>query len=355
MVDSVKGSKQHVSILDVARIADVSPATASRVLSGSAYKVKASTRERVLAAASTLDFRPNLLARALVTAKTSTLGAIVHDIADPYFGEIVRGLEDAARLSGYQIFVCSSDRDADRELEYVRGLLSRRVDGLIFAGGGIEQRPYVIELRAILDRFREHGGSVVVLSPHGYKAPTVLPDNRNGARQMAEYLLSQGHRQVGIISGPTHLHTSIVRLRACEEALENGGLPHDPSLTEPGGFTIDGGAAAAAALLDRAPGITAVFALNDMMAIGALAELRRRNLRVPEQISVAGFDDIEIAKHANPPLTTVSLPLYELGRHGAQMSLALLRGNAVESVVLPADLVVRQSTGRVAIAQGADD
>lgn len=354
MVYVVKGSKQHVSILDVARVAEVSPATASRVLSGSAYPVRASTRERVVAAASTLDFRPNLLARALVTAKTSTLGAIVHDIADPYFGEIVRGLEDAARLSGYQLFVCSSDRDADRELEYVRGLLSRRVDGLIFAGGGIEQRVYAVKLREMLDRFRDHGGSVVVLSPHGYKAPTVLPDNRNGARQMAEYLLSLGHRHMGVISGPIHLRTSTVRLRAWEEALERGGARQDPSLTEPGGFTIDGGAVAAATLLDRQPGITAIFALNDLMAIGALAEIRRRNLRIPAQISVAGFDDIEIAKHANPPLTTIHLSLYELGKHGAQMSLALLRGTEVESVVLPADLVVRQSTGPAPTGAGAD-
>ena len=349
----MKGSKPHTSILDVARVAEVSPATASRVLSGSAYPVKASTRERVLAAALTLDFRPNLLARALVTARTSTLGAIVHDIADPYFGEIVRGLEDAARLSGYQLFVCSSDRDADRELEYVRGLLSRRVDGLIFAGGGIEQRAYLKELRVMLDRFREHGGSVVVLSPHGYKAPTVLPDNRNGAAQMTEYLLSQGHRQIGIITGPSHLRTSTVRLSASEEALAAGGVRHDPSLIEPGGFTIEGGAAAAAALLDRSPSISAIFALNDMMAIGALAELRRRNLRIPEQISVAGFDDIEIAKHANPPLTTVRLPLYDLGMSGAQMSLAILEGSAVESIVLPADLVIRQSTGPPAAARDA--
>lgn len=351
----MRASKQRLSILDVARQASVSPATASRVLSGSRYPVRASTRERVLAAAAELDFQPNLLARALVTARTFTLGAIVHDIADPYFGELVRGLEDAARLRGYQVFVCSSDRDADRELEYVQGLLARRVDGMIFAGGGIQDAAYATQLRLILDRFRERGGAVVALSPHGYPGYSVRPNNRDGALQMTRYLLELGHRRIAFINGPGHLRTSTVRLGGHRKALEEAGVVYDPSLTERGGFTIDGGAAATAAVLERSPGATAFFAANDLMAIGVLAELRTRGVAVPSEISVAGFDDIEIARHANPPLSTVRLPLYRIGHSGATLAMDHLAGEAVRSITLPAELVVRGSTAGPRVPRGGQE
>jgi LacI family transcriptional regulator len=332
-----------MSVYDVARRAGVSAATASRVLSGSAYPVRPTTRERVLAAAAELKFRPNMLARALVTARTHTIGAIVHDISDPYFGEIVRGLEDAARVRGYQVFVCSSDRRAGRELEYVQSLLDRRVDGLIFAGGGIEDRAYKATLRGLLDAFRARGGAVVRLSPHSYPAPSVVPDNRGGAAAMTRHLIGRGHRRIAFIGGPLHLRTSTVRYAGHREGLAEAELPVEADLHEPGAFTIAGGASATAALLDRRPDLTAVFAANDMMAIGALHELEVRGVRVPGEVSVAGFDDINLAAHTHPPLTTVRVPMHEMGRLGAGLALDLLDERPTQSLRLPTTVVERAS------------
>lgn len=332
------------SVYDVADRAGVSPATASRVLSGGDYPVKPATRERVLQAAAELKFRPNRLARALVTARTGTLGAIVHDIADPYFGEIVRGMEDTARLRGYQVFVCSSDRDAERELGYIRALLGYRVDGLIFAGGGIDDAKYGAELRQTLADYRASGGAVVMLAPHSYKAPTVLPDNRGGARIMTEHLLELGHRRIAFIAGPTHLRTTAVRLAGHRDALAAAGVEFDETLVESGGFTAQGGATAVSRLLERRSDFTAVFASNDLMAFGALEELAARSLRVPEDISVAGYDDVQPAAYVLVPLTTVRVPMHQMGAQGAGLLLDGVAGKRPRSRVLGVELVTRRST-----------
>ena len=332
------------SVYDVARRAGVSPATASRVLSGGDYPVRAATRERVLEAAAELNFRPNRLARALVTARTSTIGAIVHDISDPYFGGIVRGLEDEARLHGYQLFVCSSDRDAERELEYVKALLSYSVDGLVFVGGGIKEKTYRRELRKTLDQFHTSGGAVVVLAPHLYKCPSVVPDNEGGAALLTRHLLDLGHTRIGFVSGPSQLLTSDVRLNGHRRALDEAGIEADPDLVESGGFTVEGGAKATAALLQRRPDLTAIFASNDLMAFGVMSELAGRSIRVPENVSVAGFDDVQPAAYAGVPLTTIAVPMQELGAEGARVLLEVLAGRRPRSRVLPVELVERRST-----------
>ena len=335
------------SVYDVAARAGVSPATASRVLSGGNYPVRAETRSRVLRAAEELKFRPNRLARALVTARTSTIGAIVHDISDPYFGEIVRGLEDAARLHGYQLFVCSSDRNAERELEYVRALLSYRVDGLVFAGGGIEDDNYKLELSKALDDFRSSGGAVVMLAPNSYEAPSVVPDNQKGARLLTRHLIELGHRSIGFISGPDHLRTSAVRLDGHRAELERAGIDWQDELVESGQFTAEGGGKAVALLLDRRPDIMAVFASSDLMGFGVLSELAARSVRVPDDMSVGGFDDVRPAAYAGVPLTTVAVPMQALGAEGARVLVEILAGNRPRSRVLPVQLIERQSTATV--------
>ncbi|MGH2774527.1 MAG: LacI family DNA-binding transcriptional regulator [Actinomycetota bacterium] len=327
--------------------ANVSPATASRVLSGGDYPVRAETRARVLQAAADLNFQPNRMARALVTARTSTIGAIVHDISDPYFGEIVRGLEDAARLHGYQLFVCSSDRNAERELEYVQALLSYRVDGLVFAGGGIENEDYKRELRRTLDGFRTSGGAVVMLAPNSYRAPSVVPDNEGGSRLLTRHLIDLGHRTIGFVSGPDHLRTSAIRLQGHLAELGKAGIESEGDLIESGQFTAEGGAKAVALLLERRPDITAVFASSDLMAFGVLSELAARSILVPKDISVAGYDDVRPAAYAGVPLTTVAVPMQSLGAEGARMLVEVLAGKRPRSRVLPVELVERRSTATV--------
>ena len=336
-----------VSVYDVAQRAGVSPATASRVLSGSSYPVRARTRERVLRSARILDFRPSMVARALVTARTRTLGAIVHDVSDPYFGEVLRGLEGAAHANGYQMFVCSSNRETQRELAYVRSLLSYRVDAILFCGGGIDDRRYGMELRRLLDGYRETGGAVVTLAPHGYRAPSVTADNRGGALAIARHLLDLGHRRIGVVAGPAPIRTGAVRVAGFRAALAERGVDLPADLIVSGEFTVDGGAAAVSRLLDRHPGITAVLCANDVMAFGVLHVLARRGIRVPQAISVAGFGDVRMAAYTNPPLSTVSVPRYEIGWQGVHAALALLAGEPVRSRRLPVSVVARASTGRV--------
>jgi LacI family transcriptional regulator, galactose operon repressor len=333
------------SLGDVAHRAQVSVATVSRVLSGSSHPVRNVTRERVLQAATELDFRPNALAKGLVTTRTNIIGAIVHDISDPYFAEMVRGLEDAANATGYQVFVCSSDRDPDRELTYVRTLLSYRVDAIVLAGGVIEDRSYQRELSRLLAGFEEEGGAVVTLAPHSHRASGVILENREGAASMTHHLLALGHRRIGFVAGPPQIRSSRLRLAGYRQALEAFGLTYDEQLLATGWFTPSGGAAAVCELLDRAPDLTAILASSDAMAFGVLKELADRGIAVPEDISVAGFDDVQMAAYVQPPLTTVRIPTYALGNAGAEIAFEILAGGNPRPRRLPLPIVERASTG----------
>ena len=332
------------SLMEIANVAGVSVATVSRVLSGSSHPVSDQTRERVHRAAQVLGFHPNMLARGLVTNRSNTLAVIVHDISDPYFSEIVRGLEDSAHEHRYQLFISSSDRDPDRELAYVRAFLSHRVDAIIFAGGAFADDTYQHDLDTLLAPYQENR-AVVRLSPREDGRPFIAPDNRGGAQLMARHLLELGHRVIGFIDGPPDFPPSVERSAGFEAALHDAGLPAEADLNESGHFTETGGAAAAAALLARRPDITALFAANDLMAVGALQELQRRAIDVPGAVSVAGFDDVRMASHLHPSLTTVRVPMYELGRQAFFLAMKLLTGERPQARRLDVSLQLRESTG----------
>lgn len=335
-----------VSVQDVADLAGVSPATVSRVLSKSDHPVSDATREKVLEAANSLDFRPNLLARGLVTSRTSTLGVIVHDISDPYFGEIVRGLEDRARQDDYGVIVCSSDRDAERELGYVETLLGHRVDAVVFAGGGIQAPGYRARLKQLFGGYRSRGGVVVSLAPT--RVPGVIravPDNRTAAAEMTDYLRELGHVRIAFIAGPEQILTSRVRLEGYEDSVRASGEELDPGLIRSGGFTLDGGESAVLELLDDGIRFSAIFAANDLMACGAMRGLVSRGVDVPGDVSVVGFDDIYLASCVRPTLTTVHLGMYEMGRCGADVALAHLRDGKAGPIELPTRIVERESAG----------
>lgn len=335
-----------MSLEKVAKAAGVSVATVSRVLSGSDHPVSADTRARVLATAGALDFQPNLLARSLVTARTNVIGAIVHDISDPYFAEIVRGLEDEAIGRDHRVFVCSSDRDPSRELAYLRALLGHRVDAIVLVGGEIRDPAYRSDLHRLLDAHRAGGGTVVLLAPHSYPAPSAGVDNTRGAEAMTKHLLELGHRTIGHIGGPRHVRTSAMRLNGYRRALEEAGMTFEPGLVVDGRFTVEGGRAAAAELLERRPEVTAIFAANDVMAFGAMRAAADRGLRIPDDLSLAGFDDVQPASFAMTPLTTVRVPMRELGRAGVELALQDRSGSRPRSRVLPTEVVIRSSTAR---------
>jgi LacI family transcriptional regulator len=332
------------SLKEIADVAGVSVATVSRVLSGSTHPVSEHTRGRVHRAADVVGFDPNMLARALVTNRSHTMAVIVHDISDPYFSEIVRGLEDSAHLHRYQLFISSSDRDPERELSYVRAFLSHRVDAIVFAGGGFADERYQRELDTLLTPFRERN-AVVRLSPREDGEPFLSPDNHGGAEAMTRHLIELGHRAIGFIEGPPRFPPSIERLEGYRNGLRAAGIVPDDALVTAGHFTENGGARAAAALLRRRPDLTALFAANDQMAMGALRELKRRDLDVPSDVSLAGFDDIRIASYLHPSLTTVRVPMYELGREGFFLAMRMLTGDSPATRRLAVGLQLRESTG----------
>jgi LacI family transcriptional regulator len=333
------------SLTEIANVAGVSVATVSRVLSGSSHPVSDQTRERVNRAAEVLGFHPNMLARALVTNRSNTMAVIVHDISDPYFAEIVRGLEDSAHEHRYQLFISSSDRDPVRELAYVRAFLSHRVDAIVFAGGGFHDTTYRAALDALLAPF-EASNAVVRLSPSDDDRPFLAPDNKGGATQMTRHLLELGHRTIGFVEGPPGFPPSAERAAGYAAALTEAGIEVEPELIESGHFTEEGGAVAAATLLARRPDITALFTANDLMAFGALRELQRRDVAVPGAVSVAGFDDVRMASHLHPSLTTVRVPMYELGQQAFFVAMKVLNGDRARAARrLDVSLQLRESTG----------
>ena len=332
------------SITDVARLAGVSPATASRVVSAAPYAVSAATRARVLDAARTLDYVPNALARGLLKSYIPVVGVVVHDITDPYFSEIVRGVEDAAALGGYLVITCSSDRIAERENSYVRLLRSMRAATLIFAGSGLDDPALNEEMRKHVAAMRGYGAAVVHLSPHAFGEADVGVDNVDGIASMVAELVRLGHRHIAFLAGPTWLYVARRRLDGYRRGLAQAGLPFDERLVVSTAFDRDGGALAVDTLLAGAAPFTAVCSANDLLALGALQRLAELGIAVPSDVSVAGFDDIQTAAIASPGLSTVRLPLQEIGRRGFGFAERLLAGDRPDSEVLPTEVVMRDST-----------
>ena len=318
--------------------------TASRVINDKGYPVAEATRERVLAAVRELNYSPSVLARALVTKRTQIVGVIVGDVEDPYFAEIVRGVEDVARKSGYLVIVCNADRDPATELSYLRTLLDYRVDGVILAGGGVLDEAYRQSHVQAVAQLEHHGSVVVALAEVAAPVPRVTIDNRGAAAMMTRYVVELGHTLIGAIAGPEQITTAQSRLQGILDVLREHGLPDD--LIANGGFTVEGGEQAVEALFDRAPQPTAIVTVNDQMAVGALTAAHRRELSVPGDLTIVGFGDTIAARQTWPPLTTVSVPHNEMGAIAMRGLLEQLRGGPpVAGSILECALVVRGSSG----------
>jgi LacI family transcriptional regulator len=332
------------SITEVARLAGVSPATASRVVSAADYPVSAATRARVLEAARALDYVPNALARGLLKSRVPVVAVIVHDITDPYFAEVVRGVEDAASAAGFLVITCSSERDAERERSYVRLLRSMRAAAVVFAGSGLDAPALNEEMNRHLAAMRADGAAVVHLSPHAGGAPEVSVDNAAGIAAMVAALVRLGHRRIAFLAGPHSLFVARERLVGYRRGLEEAGLPLDERLVVHTAFDADGGALGIDLLRATDVSFTAVCCANDLLALGALQRLAALGVAVPGAVSVAGFDDIPTAALTAPSLSTVRLPLREMGRRGYAQADRLLAGEVPEPEVLPTEVVLRGST-----------
>ena len=330
------------TIDDVAERSGVSTATVSRVLSGS-VPARPETRERVLAAARELDYRPSGIARALKLRETRTLGLVVTDITNPFYPQVVRAVEAAAHARGYGIVLANGGDDPARELEHLDLLVERRVDGIVIASSRMTPRH--------AERLRAAAVPVVLVNDTvtGSGLPTVTTAHRHGARMAGEHLIRLGHRLIGHIGAPSAHPAASQRRQGVRDALRAGGLPE--LLVGIGDGGVAGGASAAEALI--AAGVTGMVAYNDLTAIGALRALRRAGIGVPEEVSVVGFDDIDLAAWTDPPLTTIRQPIDELGRWAVEHLANVLSGDdepgPATPVLLEPALVVRGST---APAQG---
>ena len=295
------------TIRDVARHAGVSTATVSRVITGS-VAARPLTRARVLAAAATLGYRPSAVARSLKLRTTRTLGLLVTDIQNPYYPEIVRAVEDAALERNLAVLLCNGADDPGREETYLDLLVDRRVDGIIIASSGLQERH-----GAWLAR-RSVPVVLVNWAAPDLRLPAILGDNRAGGRLATEHLLSLGHRRIGHLSAPARNAAAAERLDGIRAALADAGLDPGALVVVEGDGQVAGGELAASDLLDRVPGLTGIVCYNDLTAIGAVHAVRARGLRVPADVSVIGYDDIALSAWVDPPLTTIAQRTSEMGR-----------------------------------------
>jgi LacI family transcriptional regulator len=336
-------SRSAPRLADVAARAGVSIATASRSLAGRegvSEAVAAHVREVALQ----LGYVANVHARTLAGGATSTVGLIVHEIGDPYFSEIASGVIGVATERGLTVQICHSGRDPRNELQQIRTLVAHRTDAIIVAGSGYTDPAMQADSNAVLTAFQDGGGRVAVIGRHHLSADAVRPDNEAAGAAVAAHLLELGHRRIGVLAGPQVLTTVADRLSGVRAALAARGLALDDLPVLHTDFTRTGGHRGAERLLTEHPDLTALIGLNDIMAIGVLAALRARGVTVPQQVSVAGVDDIAVTADLAPSLTTVRLPMAEMGE--AALTMALKPPSARRRRKNTGhQLVVRDSTG----------
>jgi LacI family transcriptional regulator len=332
-------SPRQATIRDVAREARVSVATVSRALNGSG-PVRNDTRQRVHDAAEYLRFTPHTGARSLITSRTNTLGVLLPDLYGEFFSEIIRGIDRGAQRAGYQLLL-SSARNARDEIHGAFRAMYGRVDGLVLMAPEVE-------LAELFAQNRGNTPMVFINSPvTSPDAHVITIDNHGGAYQMVKHLVRKGHERVAIIRGAEGNHDALERLRGYRDALDDSGLHRDPRFELDGDFTESAGYRSARLALRLKPRPTAIFAANDAMAIGAISALREENVAVPDDIAVAGFDDIPIARYVSPPLTSVHVPIAQLGERAMELLLSAIAEPAITAggrVVLPTTLVIRKSS-----------
>ncbi|TWD82903.1 LacI family transcriptional regulator [Kribbella amoyensis] len=319
------------TIRDVAARAGVSTATVSRVVNGN-YPVAASTRAAVERAMRELGYVANAHARALAGSTTRVVGIVVNEIVDPFFAYIARGVQAEAVASGRLCLVCSTQGDQAAELKFVDLLLEQRADAVILVGGAVEDKEYFAAVDHRARQLGASGSSLVLCGRPGLAsdapAYAVEYDNTGGAAAITDHLLNAGHTRILYLGGPTALSTTTARLRGFEQALRARGHELDPALVRTGAFGRQFGYEQTLRAIDEGLDFTAIFAANDIVAAGVYVALRERGRSVPADVSVVGYDDVPVASELQPALTTVRVPLEELGRAAVRAGLSGLEKNA---------------------------
>lgn len=332
----------RVTIEDIARLAGVSKATVSRVINNKSEGVGKETRKAIQKLIDDLEYKPNLLARGIVTSKTKTLGLILPDITNPFFPELVKAVEGYVSDNGYTVFVGNTDFSLEKEKEYVSNLIAKRVDGVILTST-------VDNSSIIHNRFKKYNVPCVLLDRAiknlDYDAGVFI-DNEYGLYISCEYLIKHGNKRIAFISGPEKISTSVERIEGYKMALAQYNIDYDENLIKYGNFTFESGYKAVRELHNEGIAFSAILAANDIMAIGAMKALKELGCKIPEDIEVIGFDNIEVSSMVEPALTTVQQPTYEMGRKAAEYLLMLIDGKPPKNkhIRLQPKLIYRSTT-----------
>ena len=334
-------NKRHITIKDIAKAAGVSTATVSLVFNNKDKSISQSTRDRVLKIGKDLNYIPNSMARSLVTRQTKTLGLVLPDIVNPFFPEIARGAEDRAWESGYSIIICNTDDDANQENNYLHVLSKKMVDGIILTHSANRNKE-----KSGLERCR----IPIILIDRDYDSPNimgkVLVDNTEASCKAVNYLIKKGYTKIAYIAGPLNTRTARDRLDGYKKALVENNLRYEDNLVMVGEYKTQWGSEAALSLLESEQDFQAIFCGNDLIAIGAMKKLKEKNITIPDDIAVMGFDDIYISSLVDPELTTIKQPNYKMGFEAVRIMIDYLEGKEIEekNIILSTELIIRKSS-----------
>ncbi|WP_044189210.1 substrate-binding domain-containing protein [Hyalangium minutum] len=338
MAGEVRSSPAPVTLEEVARRAGVSPSTVSRILNGTA-RVREGKRKAVERAIADLDYHPNVMARGLAGGRSMSVGVITQDIASPFFNEALKGIEDSLARAGYAPLFVSGHWNASKETERMALLVARRVDGIIVLTGMIDDATLLTHAQRM----------PIVVTGRSLQGPglfSISLANEQAGYDATRHLIELGHTRIAHIAGPEITADARDRLAGYRRALTEAGLPVDERLIAFGDFHETGGLLAINHLLESRLNFTGLFAANDQMAYGARLALYRKGIRVPEDVSLIGFDDLPSSLYTTPPLTSVRQPAYDLGKIAGEAMLRLIQGQPIPVTDLPLQIIVRESTLR---------
>ena len=336
---------RRITIKDIAREAGVSAQTVSRAINDKG-EIRPETRARILRIADQLGYRPNSVARSLATQRTQNIGLVVPDVSNPFFASVARGIQDAAHQNRYNVFLCNTDENAEREQSAIRSLEAQRVDGILLCSSRLPEA----ELLQLANRYQP-----LVLVNRCVAHPQtgcVLVDDARAMKQAVQYLIDLGHRRIGLLAGPAKSHSGQQRSLGYLQAMHEGGLDAPASWQIHCPPQVIGGRTAARTMLGRAPELTVLVAYNDLVAVGALQACADLNLRVPEDCAILGCDDVMLAALVSPPLTTIRIPTYELGQQAMALLLDMMASQAGQldtqppPITISPTLIVRDSVNK---------
>ncbi|CDI50535.1 LacI family DNA-binding transcriptional regulator [Clostridium tetani] len=330
---------KKVTMMDIAKIAKVSKTTVSMVINNSDSGISEETRKKILSIAEELNYIPNSLARSLSTRKSGTIGIILPDITNPYFSEMARAIEDVANSLGHNVIFCNTDNEEKKEEKYTRLLLSKAVDGIIFISGG--------ESTKSIDMLKKNNVKFVMVDrpiKTDKNSYGIYSLNKKGVIKGMNYLLSKNIKKIAFVKGPKRLENTKERFNGYKEVMESYNLYNEFYVYE-GDFTIESGIEVTEKIIREIPDVEAIFCSNDMMAFGGIKVLLRNGYKIPEDIAIMGFDNINISKYIEPELTTIAQPIYSMGKEACRMLISIINGDkeVKRQIFFDTDLIIRKT------------